>query len=115
LGVICPGFGVIVQQATKGNLVMGHNLAKIGGKTAMFYYGEPPWHRLGVQLEKPATASEAIKSASLDWEVVKMPLHLKAGDRFAVAKDSFAIVRADSRTPDIRVFKNVRFFRQEGE
>jgi len=75
---------------------MSHNLATIHGKTAMFYSGEPPWHGLGVELERPATAAEAIKAASLDWEVVKMPLHLKVDSRYRDAEDAFAVVRRDA-------------------
>ena len=61
----------------------------------MFYYGEVPWHGLGQELEKPATAAEAIQKAHLNWEVVKTPLHIAHGKEFRQVPDRFAIVRQD--------------------
>ena len=72
-----------------------HNIATIAGKSAMMYAGQVPWHGLGTPLKKPATAAEAIRAASLDWEVVKTPLHLKQHKRYQVVADRFAMVRAD--------------------
>ncbi len=48
---------------------MAHNLATSNGKIAMMFSGVAPWHRLGTHLENPATASEAITAAGLDYEV----------------------------------------------
>ena len=42
---------------------MAHDLATTNGRTAMAYFGEVPWHRLGTSLEEPATAEEAIEAA----------------------------------------------------
>ena len=53
---------------------MAHDLLIQDGQAKMMYYGEAPWHGLGKKLNKPATASEAIRAAGLDWEVVKSPL-----------------------------------------
>ena len=48
---------------------MAHDLATTNGKTAMAYFGEVPWHRLGTKLDNPATAEEAIQAAGLGYDV----------------------------------------------
>ena len=48
---------------------MAHNLASTSGRTAMAYFGEAPWHKLGAKLDNPATASEAIEAAGLNYQV----------------------------------------------
>ena len=48
---------------------MAHNLAMNGGTANIAYYGEVPWHKLGLPLNKPATAAEMIVAAQLNWEV----------------------------------------------
>ena len=48
---------------------MAHELATTNGKTAMAYFGEVPWHRLGTKLDNPATAEEAIQAAGLGYDV----------------------------------------------
>lgn len=41
----------------------------------MFYYGETPWHRLGVKIDKAPTSDDAIKIAKLDWDVIPLPIY----------------------------------------
>ena len=79
---------------------MPHNLADIRGQTAMMYYGEAPWHRLGTKLDHPATAEEAIRAASLDWEVAKKPLFISHGEKSHEVPDRFAVVRQDQLDQD---------------
>jgi phage/plasmid-like protein (TIGR03299 family) len=68
---------------------MAHNVQ------SMMYAGDTPWHRLGTQLEGPATAEEAIKAAKLDWKVVKKPLYAYGGDHLHRVPDKFAVVKED--------------------
>ena len=75
---------------------MGHNL----NEERMFYYGEKPWHGLGVELNAPATSKEAIQAARLDYEVRKTERTLigcdtNTGKQFPVF-DQYATYRADT-------------------
>ena len=40
----------------------------------MFYTGTTPWHGIGVSLDSPPTAEQAIKAAGLNWRVEKQPI-----------------------------------------
>jgi len=61
----------------------------------MFYVGEKPWHGLGTQLDRPPSSEEAIRSASLDWTVLKVPLYVAAQARLHQLPDRFALIRED--------------------
>jgi len=65
------------------------------GRVSMMYVGEKPWHGLGVHLDEPATAAEAIQAANLDWEVVKKPLFAMENGYSQPVRDKFAVVRCD--------------------
>jgi phage/plasmid-like protein (TIGR03299 family) len=63
----------------------------------MMYTGEAPWHRLGVKLDSPATAAEAIASAGLDWDVITRFVYSRnIHGEFVKIEDKRAIVRADT-------------------
>ena len=62
---------------------------------SMMYVGEVPWHGIGVALERPATAAEAIRAAGLDWEVELRPVET-AGVRIPRVQ---AVVRTDRTEP----------------
>jgi len=42
---------------------------------SMVYYGEVPWHGLGVPVDHALTAEEAITLSGLDWEVELHPIY----------------------------------------
>jgi phage/plasmid-like protein (TIGR03299 family) len=50
------------------------------------------WHKLGIELNGPKTAREAIEAAGLDYTVVKKPLGLKTG----LNQESYSTVRTDT-------------------
>jgi phage/plasmid-like protein (TIGR03299 family) len=63
----------------------------------MMYFGDTPWHKLGVQLDHPATAAEAIKYAGLDFKVVKKSLKAVInGRQYADVPNMYATVRTDT-------------------
>ena len=72
---------------------MAHELAETNGRTAMMFYGETPWHKLGTRLERPATASEAITAAGLDYNVELKELATSDGLPVPQRK---AVVRGDT-------------------
>ena len=69
---------------------MSHNI----NEGRIFYYGEVPWHGIGVQLNKPATAKEAIQAARLDYQVIKEPIRtINSG---LMVPDTQATIRTDT-------------------
>jgi phage/plasmid-like protein (TIGR03299 family) len=62
------------------------------GRASIMCVGAEPWHGLGITLDKPATAAQAIMAANLDWTVKKVPLYAW-GDGIAYPmKDTFTVV-----------------------
>lgn len=73
---------------------MAHNLNTDSNGVRMFYSGiEKPWHGLGVELNHPATAREAIEAARLDYKVELQKVYLKNSVEIENAK---ATVRVDT-------------------
>jgi phage/plasmid-like protein (TIGR03299 family) len=67
------------------------------GKASMMYYGEKPWHGLGTELKKPATAEEAMKEAQLNFTVEKMPIFFNSPTKKLIEiVDKYATVRTDT-------------------
>ena len=64
----------------------------------MMYTGNAPWHKLGVKLDNPATAAEAIEAAQMEWSVITKPVYARnqAGG-FEEVDGKRAIVRADTQ------------------
>ena len=76
---------------------MSHNLEQRDGQASMFYTGDVPWHQLGRHLNKPATASEAMEAARLDYTVVKRPMKAVInGRQYSDVPNAFATVRTDT-------------------
>ena len=77
---------------------MAHNLEQRDGQASMFYVGtDVPWHQLGRHLNKPATASEAMEAARLDYTVVKRPMKaIINGRQYSDVPNAFATVRTDT-------------------
>ena len=61
-----------------------HNLEERDGRASILYTGDVPWHHLGMKLHRPATAQEAMESASLDYTVVKKSLKAVINGRQSV-------------------------------
>ena len=72
--------------------------AGITATDGMMYTGNTPWHKLGVQLDNPATAAEAIETAQMEWSVITKPVYARnqAGG-FEEVDGKRAIVRADTQ------------------
>ena len=70
------------------------------------YYGEKPWHGIGTELDRPATAAEAIKAAKLDWEVQAIPIYAGVPDindnskvaEFIPVENTRATIRMDTKS-----------------
>lgn len=78
---------------------MADGISINNGKAEMMFVGQKPWHGLGTELKKLATAAEAMKAAGLDWSVEKRPAQftLRNGQP-RVMPGRFITVRADNET-----------------
>lgn len=86
---------------------MAHNIDQSTGKAACFSYRESPWHRLGTVIDTPVSdPNEALKLASLDWNVIPRPLY--TADATKIGEDTLysdhreaenykALVRSDTK------------------
>ncbi len=69
---------------------MPHNIGQ------MFYFGEQPWHKLGVRLSQPANLTTALQAGGLDWEVEAVPI-VPVGEPDSSIPHRVAVVRKDRR------------------
>ena len=67
------------------------------GRAEMMYVGATPWHGLGHKLDGPATASEAMEAAGLDWDVSMEPVLIGSDGQYAEVPNLKAVVRTDTR------------------
>jgi hypothetical protein len=70
---------------------MPHGIEIRHGQASLMFMGQSPWHGLGTQPSKPATAAEAITASRLDWEVIKAPLHVVVAWAGCQMQDQFAL------------------------
>ena len=83
---------------------MAHNLA-VNEKTgkAAFFGIEPAWHGLGLTLENPATAKEAIEYAGLDFDVLQRPVQVNVGTdenpHYITVPNKVVNYRSDNNAP----------------
>lgn len=59
------------------------------------YFGDTPWHGLGTKVDRPATAAEAITTAGLDWQAVKVQVFARHSRGETLVPDTFAMMRSD--------------------
>ena len=74
-----------------------HNLNINNGVTSFMYTGPPAWHRLGTQLDHPATAEEAIRHAGLDFSVRLKEVKTVINRKRIVVPNTFATIRTDTQ------------------
>ncbi len=60
----------------------------------MFYFGKRPWHKLGNELDHPATVEEALVAGGLNWNVDMVPI-VPAGEPDSAIPHRMAVVRMD--------------------
>lgn len=72
---------------------MSHNIDSI------MYTGEKPWHKLGAELQNPATSEEAIIAAGLNWKVEVCNLGYSNESKWHKIPEQFATVRTDKMVP----------------
>jgi phage/plasmid-like protein (TIGR03299 family) len=70
---------------------MAHNITNEDG---MAYFGEVPWHGLGVSVSHLMTSEEALREANLNWSVNLEPVFLASG---VEVPKTFAVVREDTQ------------------
>ena len=81
----------------------------ITDRDGMMYTGTRPWHGLGVELESPATAAEAISASALDWEVETRPVYQYAPDQMVGGRQLYRHVEIPGKNAIVRVDTNEAF------
>ncbi len=96
---------------------MAHEISMVNGVGEAVYAETPAWHNFGTVVEQAPTSQEAMKIAHLDWEVVKLPLLVKADrtehlENVINVPEKYSIVKNDMEKMSVRDitshFANVR-------
>jgi len=75
---------------------MADRLDNSRGKTAFVAYQKPGWHNLGIVVNTELTAIEALQTANLDFNVLKLPnVHILPDMTEIISSNSFFTVRTD--------------------
>jgi len=77
-------------------------ISEVNGKAEMFYTGAVPWHGLGTALDNPATFTEAIEAAHLDYRVVGEPIY----DSDMHEVPSYQLIRREDTNEVFRVLSD---------
>jgi len=72
---------------------MAHHIEE---NDSMFFVGKTPWHGMGTELPRLATAAEAIEAANLSWHVYQEPVLTSAGVELS---DKRLNIRSDTGQP----------------
>jgi phage/plasmid-like protein (TIGR03299 family) len=91
-----PDFDPSEYAPTKQAAMARASLDVSTGRVAFMSARLLPWHGLGVVVDKATTSAEAIRFASLDWRVQKIPMQYTWNGTTRESKEAFAIVRADT-------------------
>jgi phage/plasmid-like protein (TIGR03299 family) len=81
---------------------MSHEIATKDGQHSTFHVAREgaPWHQLGVALDEPATAAEAIRQIHADFDVIGLPLYAHGAPGGPIEVPSHVLnVRGDDFRP----------------
>lgn len=77
---------------------MAHNISTKINQNGDFFSANKikAWHGLGTVVDGAVNAEQALKLGGLDFEVVKVPMHVNVGGTNIVVPDKFATMRTDT-------------------
>lgn len=85
-----------IETAMRAAALKRASLNTTNGRIAFASARVTPWHGLGTIVDRAMTSAEAIRLASLNWNVEKLPMSHMWQGKVIEAKDTFALVRGDT-------------------